>query len=103
MGGGIDLDDRPDHDMMANMHLITIQNGTQDIQKDMITDINVPTVATVEGWLNDRILTDLSEQLLEDGLSFMCGFGQIVEPEQFLGLLTFSFQVRIKAVIAFSG
>ena len=28
MGGGIDLDGRPDHDMMANMDLITIQNGT---------------------------------------------------------------------------
>ena len=60
VGGGIDLDDRPDHDMIANMHLITIQNGTQDIQIDMITDINVLTVATVEGWLDDRILTDSS-------------------------------------------
>jgi hypothetical protein len=28
MGGGIDLDDRPDHDMVANMHIIIIQNGT---------------------------------------------------------------------------
>jgi len=58
MGGSVDLDGRPDHDMMTNMHLITIQNGTQDIQKDMIADMNVLTVGTVEGWLNDRVLTN---------------------------------------------
>lgn len=89
--------------MVAYMHRITIQNGTQDIQKDMINHINVLTVATVEGWLNDRILTDFSWQLQEDGLSFRTGFGQIVEPEQFLGLLVFNFQVRVKSVISFSG
>jgi len=53
MGGGIDLDGRPDHDMVADIHLITIQNGTQDVQKDTIADMNVLTVAAVEGRLND--------------------------------------------------
>ena len=60
MGGGIDLDGRPDHGMVANMHLTAIQDGTREIQKDMIADMNVLTVDTVEGWLDDRILTDLS-------------------------------------------
>jgi hypothetical protein len=103
MGGGIDLHGRPDHDMVADMHRITIQNGTQDIEKDMIADVDVLTVATVEGWLNDRILTDLSQQLLEDALSFGHGLARIVEPEQFPGPLAFSFQVRVKTVVAFSG
>ena len=49
MGGGIDLDARPDHDMVADVHLITVQNGTQEIQIDMIADMNVLTVYTVEG------------------------------------------------------
>jgi len=40
--------------------------------------------------------------LLEDSLSVGHGFGQIVEPEQALGLLALSFQVRIKAVVGFS-
>ena len=60
MGGGIDLDARPDHDMVANMHLIVIQNGTREIHIDMIADMSVLTVAAVEWRLNDRILTDLS-------------------------------------------
>ena len=81
MGGGVDLDGRPDHDMIANLHLITIQDGAQDIQIDMIADINVLTVATVEVWLNELRLTDLSQQLLEDGLSFRCSYDQIVKPE----------------------
>jgi hypothetical protein len=38
-GGGIDLDDRPDHNMVANMYLIIVQNGTQEIQIDMIADL----------------------------------------------------------------
>jgi hypothetical protein len=41
--------------------------------------------------------------LLEEDLSFRHGFGQIVEPEQFLGLLAFSFQFRVKTVVDFSG
>jgi hypothetical protein len=81
MGGGIDLDDRADRDLVANVQLIAVQNGTQDIQTDMIADMNVLTVTTVDGWQYDRILADLSEKLLEDGLSFRRGFGQIVEPE----------------------
>jgi len=60
MSGGIDMDSRPDHDMAANTHLITIQNDTQDIQKDSLADINVLAIATVEGRLNDRILADSS-------------------------------------------
>jgi len=67
MSGGIDLDGRPDHDMVANMHLITVQDGAQEIQVDMIADIDVLTVDTVEGRLNDRIVTDLSQQLPKDG------------------------------------
>jgi hypothetical protein len=103
MGSSVDLDRRPDHDMVANMHLIIIENGTQEIQIDMIADLNVLTVAAVEGWLNDRVLTDISQQLLEDALSFRHGFGQIVEPEPFPDLLAFGFQVRIKTVVGFSG
>jgi hypothetical protein len=41
--------------------------------------------------------------LLEDSLSFKLGFGPIVEPEQSLDLLAFSFQVRVKTVVDFSG
>jgi hypothetical protein len=103
MGGGIDLHARPDHDMVANMHLITIKDGTLDIQIDIIADMYVLTVGTVEGWLNGRILTDLPQQLSEDGLSLRLFFGQVVEPEQFPGLLAFSFQVRVKTVVGFSG
>jgi len=60
MGGRVDLDARPDHNMVANMHLITVENGTQDIQKDVIANMNVLTVHTVEGRLNERILTNMS-------------------------------------------
>ena len=60
MGRGIDLDVRPDHDMIANIHLIAIQDGAQDIQIDMIADRYILTIDTKEGWLNDRILTDVS-------------------------------------------
>jgi hypothetical protein len=41
--------------------------------------------------------------LLEEDLSFRQGFGQIVEPETFLYLLPFSFQVRVKTVVDFPG
>ena len=75
----------------------------QDIQIDVIADMNVLTVATVEGRLYDRIPADLSQQLPEDGLSSRLGFCPIVEPEQSLGLLAFSVQVKIKTVVDFSG
>jgi hypothetical protein len=103
VSGGIDLDVGPDHDVVANMHLVAIQNGAQDIQKYMIADIDVLAVATVEGGFDDRILTDLAQQLLEDGLSFRLGFGLIVEPEQCLGPFAFRLQVRIKTVVDLSG
>ena len=38
--------------MLSDMHLITIQYGAQDVQKDMIADLNVPTVGAVERGLN---------------------------------------------------
>jgi hypothetical protein len=103
MSGGIDLDGGPDHDMIADAHLIIVENGAHEIQIDMIADIDVPAVAAVEGWLNGRIPADLSQQLPEDGLSLGHGFGPIVEPEQFLGLLALSLQVRVKTVVPFSG
>jgi hypothetical protein len=60
MGCGVDLDVRAEYDMVTNVHFITIQDGTQDIQKDVIADVNVLAVATKEGWLDGRVLTDLS-------------------------------------------
>jgi len=48
MGSGIDLDARSDHDMVTNMHLVTIQNSAQNIQIDMIADSNVLTIDTVD-------------------------------------------------------
>ena len=31
MGGGVDLDAGPDHDVIASAHLVTVQNGAQDV------------------------------------------------------------------------
>jgi hypothetical protein len=99
MGGGVDLDCRCDHDMVADMYLIVVQNGTHPIQIDMIADVDVVAVAAVEGGLYERTLTDLTQQLLENGPSFRYGFRQIIAAEQFLGPPTLGFQVRIKAVV----
>ena len=41
MGGGIDLDDRPNQDVVANVHRIVVHNGTQGIHMDMVTDVDV--------------------------------------------------------------
>jgi hypothetical protein len=60
MGGGVDLDDRPHRDRVANLHHTVVKNRAPEIQIDMVADMSVLTVATVEGWLNDRILTDSS-------------------------------------------
>jgi hypothetical protein len=64
--------------------------------------MNVPTVAAVEGGLNGTILTDMSQQLPQDRLSFRQGFGPIVEPEQLPGPLALSVQVGITTVVRFS-
>jgi hypothetical protein len=96
----VDLHSRPDHRVLADMHLVAIQDGALDIQIDMIADINVLTVAAMEGRLNDRILTDLSQQLPQDGFSFGRGCGQVVALQQFLGLLALSLQFRIETVVA---
>jgi hypothetical protein len=69
----------------------------------VIAEMDVLTVDTVKGWLDERILTDMSQQLLEDGLSFRLGFGQIVAPEYILDLLALSFQASIETVVEFSG
>jgi hypothetical protein len=69
----------------------------------MIADICVLTVTTVEGRLNNRMMTDSPKQLLENGLPFRSAFGQIVDPEPCFCLLAFSFQIRIKAVVGSRG
>jgi hypothetical protein len=89
--------------MVANAHLVTIQDGTQNIQKDMISEMNILTVAAVKGGFNARVLADLAQQLLEDGSSLGHGFSQIVQSEQFPGPLAFGLQVRVETIVAFSG
>jgi hypothetical protein len=69
----------------------------------MIPDMDVLTVAAIEGRLNDRVLTDLSQQLPEDELSFRFGLGHIVEPEPLLDLSALRVQLRIETVVDFSG
>lgn len=81
MRGSIDLDTGPHHDVVTNVHLVTVQNGTQDIQIDVIADVDVLTVGALEWWLNDRMPTNLPQQSPEDGLTLRHGFGQIVKPE----------------------
>jgi hypothetical protein len=88
--------------MVANMHLIAIQNGTLNVQIDMIADVDVFAVYTVEGRLYDRVLAYVSQQSLKNSMPFGGGVGTIVKLEQTPDLLTVSRQVRIKAVVGFS-
>jgi hypothetical protein len=88
--------------MVANMHLIAIQNGTLNVQIDMIADVDVFAVYTVEGRLYDRVLAYVSQQSLKNSMPFGGGVGTIVKLEQTPDLLAVSRQVRIKAVVGFS-
>jgi hypothetical protein len=103
MGSSVDLDGRPDHDMVANKHLGAIQYGALDIQIAAITDSDVATVRAIEGRLNDRVVADMAQQTGKDTLSFGLGFCEIVDSDQLLEVLAFGHEVRIKAVVGLSG
>ena len=81
MGGSIHLYTRPDHHMVANAHLVAIQDGTLHVQKDILTDVNVLAVGAVEGWLDERAAADLAEQPPEKRVPLRLALHPVVDPE----------------------